>query len=707
MLKDLNLHTVYDSSDCDLVNDLISPLLMHSKRYDRGVGYFSSGWLKLASSGLTGFAEKAGAARIIMSPILSYVDWEAIKRGHEAHDNKDILDSLLKTTGELEHALQADTLNALAWLIADDILKIKFAIPTGKLEGGDFHDKFAIFEDANGSRVAIHGSYNDSIHGSLNGESFSVFKSWEGGQVEYVNNHDKRFDRLWNDSNPNFYIFTIPDAVRDNIIRLRKYDRPYQIPSHNIQVDAAKSGIVLRDYQIEAYNSWVRNAHSGVFEMATGTGKTITAIACADKIYNENSNISLLVEVPYVHLIDQWNDELKKFNFKPILCSSEHPDWERKLSLQIQDYNLGHKKNISFVVTHATAATDRFQDIMSRVKPKSRMAIFDEVHSLGSTNLRKSLNSSYEYKLGLSATPQRWYDDNGTKLLMQYFGGVCYSFPLEKAIGQFLVPYKYIPHVIEMTDDEYAQYSQLSYAIAKLFRSVDEVNDDPRLQSLLRQRRALINNAKNKLPILLSLLGNSLKEIRSANKKISHTLFYCPVGEHKRYLKEISDTGIVAREFVYEVSNQDRQKILNQFAEGDIEALVAIKCLDEGVDIPATRLAFIIASTTNPREFIQRRGRVLRKCEGKNEATIHDFIVVPPLSDVFVSNGNHDYRIDILKREMPRFVEFASAAMNEFEAKSAVKDVLKKFGVLYLLDMKSYDIYTNNDPSSLDIVTEV
>ncbi len=459
MLTQLDLRAVYDSSEGDLVADLITPLLRRSVRYDRGVGFFSSNWLRLASKGLVDFANNAGYVRLIMSPIISEEDWKAIQKGQNAKSDAILYKAIMDSIKNLKRDLEQDPLNALSWLIADGLLTIKFAIPKGRLEGGDFHDKFAIFEDVEGNKVAIHGSFNDTMHASLNGESFSVFKSWEPAQNDYVVKHDERFVSLWENKNEMFNIFDIPEAAREEIIRLRVRERPYNQPkealgevNRSVQVT---NNIVLRDYQEEAMRNWRDANYYGIFEMATGTGKTITSIACANELFTEFKQIAFIIFVPYIHLVEQWERELGKFGFFPVLCSSEHGDWKQSLTLRIQDYNLGFRKVLCCITTHQTAATDDFREIICRIKPEPKVGIYDEVHGLGAPLLRKALLESIRYRVGLSATPQRWYDRGGTQVLMDYFKGVCFSFPLEKAIGNFLVPYEYIPHQGVLSCDEF------------------------------------------------------------------------------------------------------------------------------------------------------------------------------------------------------------------------------------------------------------
>lgn len=706
MLEELNLNAVYDSSEYDLVKDLFIPLLRESIRYDRGVGFFSSGWLKQASKGLIEIGNNSGKIRMVISPIISETDWEAMKKGNEAKQNEIVYKTLLESIENLESTLENSPLNALAWLIADDLLTIKFAVPKGKLDGGDFHDKFGIFEDEVGNKVAIHGSYKDTVHGSLNGESFSVFKSWEQGQIEYVEKHDKRFSSLFNDSNPMFKIYEIPDALKSKIIKFRKFDRPYgknKSRSEKPKPKFPKERIVLRKYQNEALNSWIKSEYKGVFEMATGTGKTITSLACAHSIYKRENRLALIVCVPFLHLIPQWEEEMKKFGFNPIPCSSQNPNWHNKFKLKIQDYNLRFRDKLSCIITHSSAATDKFQTLLHQIKTEPKMTIYDEVHSLGSLRLKNALSNNIDLRIGLSATPQRWFDSAGTNLLMNYFKGVCFSYPLEKAIGKYLSEYKYIPHIVELNQEEFYKYSKLSSQIGKIYHSDEFPEENPYLASLLRERKKLINNAAQKNLLLKSIIIDVLKTFKEKKKVFSHALFYCPVGGHLEVLKILAEIGIKAREFIYKVDLNERKIILKQFSEGDIQALVAIKCLDEGVDVPSTKHAFVLASTTNPREFIQRRGRILRKHKGKKEAIIHDFIVFPPLDKQKHYDMNEEHMLSIMRREIPRFAEFAASASNEFEARNTVREILGEFNAEYLLDMKPWDIYSNNSIENLDL----
>ena len=188
-------------------------MLFRSSSYLRGVGFFTSGWLKLAAHGLTELIEKGGKARIVLSPIMEKSDWEAFQLGEEARSNEELKKILSNNIDDIALALESNTLNALAWMIADDLLEFRFAVSRDPYSGGDYHDKVGVFIDDQDDIVAIHGSFNDSIKGSLNGEAFSVFKSWKEGQRPFVNQHYNRLKKLWQSGNSLFRLYAVLDSI--------------------------------------------------------------------------------------------------------------------------------------------------------------------------------------------------------------------------------------------------------------------------------------------------------------------------------------------------------------------------------------------------------------------------------------------------------------------------------------------------------------
>jgi len=706
MLRLLNLKNVYDSSESDLINELIIPLLKESILYRRGVGFFSSSWLRLASIGLTGLIENGGSAQIILSPNISKEDWDAIRKGEEAKENPVLLNSLKMAIIDLKISLERDTLNSLSWMIAEGFLNLKIAIPRKSTPYGMYHDKVAIFYDKFGDSVAIHGSLNDSMQASYNGEAFSVFKSWVDGQFEYWKNHDHRLEKLWNNENSQFIAMDLPQVIKEELASLRTSAIP---PYKNDNKTRSRLSIsiplnlTLKPYQEEAIDKWFDNGCRGILEMATGTGKTITSLAAAVKVYQRNQRIFLVIIVPFLHLLEQWRNVANNFGFYPVLCGNSYSSWQEDLRTSIQNYNLGVSNNVCVIAVNKTAASYKFIEMIKSVRAGEIMIIGDEVHTLGSSQLKECMQLKYEYRLGLSATPRRWFDEHGTRLIFDYFGNTCYEFSLDRAISEgYLVPYKYHPILVNLTPEEHEKCEIINNKIIRLLNRNNMINDNIKnnraLKMLLIERSRIISGAQNKLSKLQEILGNIIEYNKKNEIETRDILIYCPPGHHKKILKQVSDMDLICHEFVSRVSANDRSKILKEFESGFYQALVAIKCLDEGLDIPSTKIAFIVASSSNPREFIQRRGRILRKAERKSEATIFDFIVVPNENMIIENNLTE---IGIFKRELPRFAEFSSSAKNEFEAREIIWDIANRLGILPLLDKKPWEIYAENLANNL------
>lgn len=691
MLRSLRLLPVYDSADHDLVRELQVPLLQHSSRYLRGVGFFTSGWMRLAAVGLSDFVSNGGKARLVISPILEPGDWKALQYGEQARANEALKDLLVQRIRELSISLEQDTLNALAWMVAEGFLELRFAVARKEPDIRLYHDKIGLYRDNNGDAVAIHGSLNDSVHGSLNGEAFSVFASWEPGQAAYVNSHTKRLEALWNDENTQFKCHTIPEAVKQEFVSLRKKD-VYQVAVHSGTTERSEPycPYELHPFQKEAIAAWEVAKCCGIFEMATGTGKTITALAAAVHAYKRLGRLALIILVPYLHLLDQWAENCRIFGFQPILCSGSHQGWQMNLQMRLQDYRINACKSLCVLAVHDTAASHRFQDIIAKTPPKTSMLVGDEVHCLGARHHRRALSDAPQLRLGLSATPRRWYDENGTDAIFCYFGNTCFEFTINQAIGSFLTPYVYYPKPVSLSDEELKEYEGLTARITHLAEATEtDAVAAERLKKLLLARSRLVGGAEAKLPALLADLQNQIEKDKARKQESHGILVYCAPGKHRQVLKAVASLGLRCHEFVHTVTNNERQVLLKQFETGQIQVLVAVRCLDEGVDVPSTQSAYILASSTNPREFVQRRGRILRQAKGKHQATVCDYLVVPSLG----SSTTHSVDVGLLKREMPRFAEFASAAVNEFEARAVLRPIVDAYQQLPLLELKPWDVY--------------
>ena len=446
----------------------------------------------------------------------------------------------------------------------------------------------------------------------------------------------------------------------------------------------------LRSYQKQAVNNWFANNGRGTLKMATGSGKTITALAITWELYSQINLQVLLVVCPYRHLVTQWSRECEKFGLDPVLAFENVRNWQTQLSTQLYNIGSGSQQFLTVITTNSTLISDGFQSQL-KYFPQKTLIIGDEAHNLGSPKLEESLPHNVGLRLGLSATPERYFDEVGTQSVFDYFGAVLQpEFTLRDAINQgALVRYLYYPILIELTESESIAYSKLTQKIGRVLMykqrengDLINIEDNEDIKSLLIQRARLVSAAENKL--------NALRELMSSRRETSHTLFYCSDGSQEaegranlRQLKEV--TRILGVELGYRVSTytaqtslMEREDLRTQFEIGELQGLVAIRCLDEGVDIPAIKTAVILASSSNPRQFIQRRGRVLRPHPGKERATIFDMIVLPPDLD----RSTLEVERNLLRKELRRFVEFADLADNAGEARMILFDLQMRYGLM-------------------------
>ena len=685
-LTAIKLPSVLNTGDADIIVDFFVPALSNSIQYDRGVGYFSAAWLRLTSEGMLAFAANGGKARWITSPILSREDWLAMQYGEAARHDVLLQQILEQNIDDLEAALKQDTLSALAWMISDEILDFRLALPRNKLQGGEFHDKFGVFHDSQGNRISFNGSYNESEKGTRNYESIKIFRSWDVAFAPFVDDDTERFQRLWNNYDPNVQVFLLPDAARAHILKLRTLERPYPEPAwmNQDQVDESMltlaalaphlripPEITLRDYQIEAIDSWFEHNCTGLLEMATGAGKTITSLAAMTRLFEQQRQLAVVIAAPYQHLVDQWNSIAESFGLRPILAYRSKSSWLNTLHQRILEYNRGDREVISVITTHTTFIDEDFQRAIGRLT-RPTILIADEVHHLGAERSRTQLPENIQYRLALSATPDRWFDDAGTQALRGYFGETTFQFTLNDAIQrEVLVPYNYFPRLVELTENELNEYQILSTQIAKLI-SADETDLQDALKMLLIKRSRLLNNAAQKLVML--------KEIVAQMDHVHHALFYCSPEQIDAVSQTLGwELGLLIGRFTAQESNNERQLILADFDQEVLQALVAMKCLDEGVDVPSTRTAFILASSSNPREFIQRRGRILRRAPGKTQAAIHDLIAIPP--QTWTDQVAFNTERSIIQHELKRFTEFARSAINKHQALDVIWDIARSYRV--------------------------
>ena len=689
-LKD-TLKESYRTPD-NIVQDFYIPLLSNAKKYDRAVGFFSSSILIELSRGLINLVHNGGKMRLITSPKLQEEDIKAIKDGYNKREiiNK----AIMREWKEPKNHIEEERLNFLSHMIEDGYLDIKIAF---KKPIGLYHEKIGILTDEDGNAVAFSGSLNESEQAiSLNFESIDAFTSWSDSsrtskKIEY-------FEETWNNLTSSLEVIDFPKVALDKLQTYKKetYDKnidqteesfvskPTEVTHSEESININERNIPrlpfdrLRLYQEEAIDSWANKGYNGIFDMATGTGKTYTGLGALVELYKHcNSDLAVVICCPFIHLVEQWVEDLIKFNIEPIVGygSSTQKNWKDKLqkAVQYHNYKIKGKEFFCFITTNATFYSEFVQNELKKLNHNSLLMV-DEAHYFGAEFIRKNLPQNFEYRLALSATIDRHGDEEGTKVLYEYFGEKCIEYTLEMAIDAgMLTKYYYYPIIINLTPEELSLYKELTKKIAKFIVGSDKKHIPEAAKPFLLKRAKLIAGAENKLL--------ALKEAIEPYKNKKHLLVYCGAttldsqNADNDSLKQIqvvckmlgNDLNMKVAKFTAEEDMKQRQNIKNLFSKGDmLQVLVAIKCLDEGFNIPEIRTAFILASTTNPKEYIQRRGRVLRLAEGKKYAEIYDFITLPrPLEETYnLTAAEQKYEQGLVKREFERMKEFNRMAIN-------------------------------------------
>ena len=675
--QELELKPDYDSEEDDILNDFYIPVLSRSKRYYRLAGFFSSSALAVAAKGIAPFIQNGGTMKLIVGATLHKSDVEAIKLGHE-NPEKILSEIMLKHLEDIYEELIRDHVRALAWLVARNQLEIKVAIVVDEagypldqdaaMKTGIFHQKVGILEDSEGNIISFSGSINESaMSWESNIEEFKVFRSWIDGEKDHLIADKSKFEKYWFGKTNRVKIIDVPSAVRERLIRIAPSD------ISELKLERFYRKPLLRDYQVRAISLWMENGKKGIFEMATGTGKTYAAIGCIMELLKDEKRLFVVIACPFTHLIKQWKDNLAKFGLSGYEVFGALIGWEDRLANVVFDFNSRLHDNVIVITTHDTFANDKFIRIVEKVKSKC-LLIVDEVHGIGSPERRKGLLDKYQFRLGLSATPIRWFDEEGTSLIFNFFNKVVFDFPLQQAIEKgFLCRYEYRPFLVELTSDEFEDYRKLTKKISAEYakaKNDEEKKELFKLYCILRHR--VIVNA--------SMKYTALNKILDELEDVKHCLIYCSPQQIDMVQEILNKKGIIQHKFTAEEDVKERKILLDSFAKGVYKVLVAMKCLDEGVDLPSTRIAVMMASSTNPREFIQRRGRILRPFSGKEKAIIYDIIVVPDLSGR-IDPALFDLEAKILQSEIRRYVEFANSAINCGEAYLKILDLAIKYHI--------------------------
>ena len=701
--------------------------LAKSNEFSLLLGYFSSSAINLLSVGFATFISKGGKMRMVINHLLSAKDKEAIFRVEDNPNEIRVFDLTdIVSLGRVLDEYDTHFFECLAFLISEKRIEIKVIKPkNGK---GIAHYKSGVFSDGQDA-VGYQASCNFTYYGlSENIEQLEAFLSWENGRSnKLIRKQLKLIDDYFAEKDEDVEYIPVSDIevvlkdrfgkkdINELLVQeeqlLKKKQSLISNPKLKTTIAKLFNDIELirrtprfpysegpREYQINAYDSWVRNNYKGMFAMATGTGKTITSLNCLLNEYNITGIYRAIITVPTTALVEQWKKECAKFNFKNVITVSSKENWDKNLAF----FNTASKlidTSYIVIVTYASLPRPKFQSYFTQL-PKDTILIADETHNLGSQGLLRLLpNIHLEKRIGLSATPHRKFDEAGNQAIQDFFNDkppYIVSYSMEEALNiGWLCKYTYHPHIVKLTDQEMEKYKELSLQLLRmgLFdKETGNFRSTPEIEKKLLERKRIIHKAANKLEAFKAILRSEFDK----RQHLKYTLIYVPEGieanfDEKDYSVETEDENKLINEYTKAVSHTDdsvmvkqftanstsRQEILKNFEESKIHVLTSMKCLDEGVDVPRSELAIFCASTGNPRQFIQRRGRVLRLHKDKIHATIHDLVVVPEVAD----ESTYEMEKGLVKKELERVVDFASLAMNKTDTYETLKNILDYYNL--------------------------
>ncbi len=636
-----------------VAEDILIPGFRSATSVSGAFGWFSKGWIERLAPGLAIYLNRLDTQPVnfIVAPVFFPEEKTAVERGQQITSDQaaELVCDVFVNERSDASALAKHALACLAWMIAKEKLRLRIAVPTGE---SNYHPKIWLFNDKI-HQVLVRGSGNATDRGIAKGvEHYDVDVSWHPESQARVNKGISILD-AWSHGRSQGIkeVIDLPEALHRKIIQTAPNSPPQ--PSHFVSVyrssqlpvyahDRTRSKLRIPldiswtdgpySHQAEAVKSWedADPPETGVIAMATGAGKTLTALICASRCQDRLNEKPFLVVVsaPSIPLIIQWQNEIKRFFVNPIVPNQEGGP-EKSLTRLFRGLQGGGTHIV--VVTNNMLCDTRFQSTISNKLSQNKfitMLIADEAHTLGANSFINNKPHFFEKRLGLSATPERQYDPDGTEEIFKFFGPTVYEFGLDRAINFCLVPYSYYVHASALDGAELEEFEQLTRKIGAAIRTEDN-DEESNLQSLLIRRRRIIETAESKINLLRKVL------LRRGVRDLRHVLIYASSKnptQFQKIAKILTELEVKWAPVTQETTRNPEklQRIFDSFSNGGIQVLLAKKVLDEGVDIPSIREAFIVASSTVEREWIQRRGRVLRTHPSKPWAIIHDFLALPP-----------------------------------------------------------------------------
>lgn len=686
-LKGLGIRDTYSSENDNLLTDFYNPVLEQAVLYDRVTGFFSPKVFAAASRGFANLIKTGGKIRLLTSIELNPDVYRTIGKVFSLDDMNELTSWSLD---DIEDALVKDYLAVFSHLLNSGQLTMR--IVAVEKSNGIMHQKIGLIEDENGDALSFSGSNNETAFGWIhNIEEFKVFKNWRIASAQYYHSDREKFDELWSGTAEGIKTLNIEDAVKERLVRETRTSEDINVVISRV-LDRSQQSVIpsnsnnkpLRDYQLKAIKHWFDNDCTSVFEMATGTGKTRTTVGALKEYKAKTGHLHAVVVVPLTTLTIQWkNDLVSELEKCIIINTSTDSKWKEKINNIAIMKKFGELSDFVVITTYSMFPKTVFNEELSKIADDT-ILIADEMHNLVTRRgIDASKSNTYRYRLGLSATPMRLWKQDESQEIAKVFGGNRFTFDIERAIKEnYLVPFNYHPQKVYFGPGEFEEYVEISREIGRLSHlDNDKTADKTALNSKRIQRARIKKNAAGKLLVL----STELKRLKR-DDMLHHVLIYV---DNEKYMQNLqimlTENDIRTSKFIGETTLEERLSIINELRSQGIEAIVAIKCLDEGVDIPSARTAFILSNNTDPREYVQRLGRVLRldPAGEKKHSDIYDYLVVPPRDIAYANQQMRGYAKSLVKNELIRAKFFTELAQNSEEASAQVLDIADEFGFYF------------------------
>ena len=686
--NELHIKEFYDSVRDDVYVDFFSYVLEHSEEVRRFGGSFTSKHFVTIAQGMGHFIRNDGRMKLLLFSNLSEDDILAINQGLKTEEDL-FLKNWISDWSNISEKFISDHTKALAWMLKNDYLEIKIIKITeknGKQISYNQIENIAKTQETNGFFI---GSGDDQVINFVGKLDYvkdendyshiTTYKSWSKGQQDYCEQNFVAFMNLWNGEKiefiQNFYFqsFPLEKSIEEKLVEISPKSKK------DIVLERPFS---LREHQQKAVEKWTENQFNGIFEMATGTGKTRCAIGAIKKLESTISGFIVVIVVPSDPLGIQWKEELEKWGYRVTLTMGKPP---KKWIQDVQDFtrlsNNSSGKKFCIITSYGTYTNEKFKNSIF-INSKNIFLIADEVHHSGADKAKGGLDDRYTFRLGLTATLNRYFDDDGTHLIKKFFSDIVFEYKISDGIKDgFLCPYDYHVIPVELNELEYQSYRKESITMCANYK--ERYNDAIKMERYLRaaERRAnIVKNASSKLDALKIIIQN--------RKNMSYGLIYCNPGqidEVQEICMKNSPDPIYVRKITERntPTRKERQIIIDAMIKGDYDALLAIKILDEGWDCPELKYCILMASSGNDKEYVQRRGRILRTFSGtypdggkKTHAEIYDLCVIPDISNFSIDEVTME--ISLAEKEFKRMKQISDSSRNPEDTNYIINKFLKK-----------------------------